>query len=135
MNAAMERTTVSTAEAPAAIGPYSQAVVVDLGGSKMVFSSGQIALDPRTGQMVSGDVSAQTRQVIANLRAVLAAAGAGPEHIVKVTIFLANMADFGAVNEVYGTLFTGPPPARSTVAAAGLPRGARVEIDCIAVIP
>ncbi len=131
----MERTTVSTPDAPAAIGPYSQAVVVALGTGKMVFSSGQIALDPKSGQMVAGDVAVQTHQVIANLRAVLAAAGAGPEHIVKTTIFLADMADFGAVNEIYGQLFTAAPPARSTVAAAGLPRNARVEIDCIAVVP
>jgi 2-iminobutanoate/2-iminopropanoate deaminase len=134
MNAVMERTTVSTAEAPAAIGPYSQAVVVTVGGAKMVFSSGQIALDPKTNAMVEGDVAAQTHQVLANLRAVLAGAGAGFQHVVKTTIFLADMADFATVNEIYGKLFTAAPPARSTVQAAGLPRNARVEIDVIAVI-
>jgi 2-iminobutanoate/2-iminopropanoate deaminase len=131
----MERTQVTTADAPAAIGPYSQAIVVALGGgAKMVFTSGQIALDPKTSAMVAGDIAAQTHQVIANLRAVLGAAGASFAHVVKTTIYLADMADFAAVNEIYGKAFTAAPPARSTVQAAGLPKNARVEIDMVAVI-
>ena len=123
-----------TAEAPAAIGPYSQAVVVPVGGQKMVFCSGQIALDPRTGAMVEGGVEAQTRQVLSNLGAVLAAAGAGFGHVVRTTIFLASMDDFAAVNAIYGEKFVSDPPARATVQAAKLPRNALVEIDAIAVI-
>jgi len=130
----MQRNIVRTAEAPAAIGPYSQAVVVPVGGQKMVFCSGQIALDPATGAMIEGDVEAQTRQVIANLGAVLAAAGATFGDVVKTTIFLASMDDFGVVNAVYGERFVHDPPARATVQAAKLPRGALVEIDAIAVI-
>jgi len=125
---------VRTAEAPAAIGPYSQAVVVPVGGQKMVFCSGQIALDPRTGAMVEGGVEAQTRQVLSNLGAVLAAAGAGFGHVVRTTIFLASMDDFAAVNAIYGEKFVSDPPARATVQAAKLPRNALVEIDAIAVI-
>lgn len=134
MNGPMERSIVRTGDAPAAIGPYSQAVVVPVGGQRMVFCSGQIALDPKTGTMIEGDVSAQTRQALANLGAVLAAAGASFRDVVKTTIFLADMADFTAVNAIYGERFTGDPPARSTVQAAGLPRNARVEIDAIAVL-
>jgi 2-iminobutanoate/2-iminopropanoate deaminase len=130
----MQRNVVRTAEAPAAIGPYSQAVVVSVGGQKMVFCSGQVALDPATGAMVEGDVEAQTRQVLANLRAVLAAAGATFGDVVKTTIFLASMDDFATVNAVYGERFVHDPPARATVQAAKLPRGALVEIDAIAVI-
>lgn len=132
----MERTTIRTAEAPAAIGPYSQAVVTRLpGGARMIFTSGQIALDPATGVLVEGGVEAQTRRVLQNLGAVLAAAGAGWEHIVKTTIFLADLGDFGAVNALYGERFgAGPPPARSTVQAAKLPRGAAVEIEAIAIV-
>jgi len=130
----MQRNIVRTAEAPAAIGPYSQAVVVPVGGQKMVFCSGQIALDPVTGTMVEGDVEAQTRQVLANLGAVLAAAGATFGSVVKTTIFLASMDDFGTVNAIYGERFVHDPPARATVQAAKLPRGALVEIDAIAVI-
>jgi 2-iminobutanoate/2-iminopropanoate deaminase len=129
----MQRNIVRTAEAPGAIGPYSQAVVVPMGSQKMVFCSGQIALDPATGSMVEGDVEAQTRQVLANLGAVLAAAGATFQDVVKTTIFLASMDDFGVVNAVYGEKFVHDPPARATVQAAKLPRGALVEIDAIAV--
>jgi 2-iminobutanoate/2-iminopropanoate deaminase len=100
----------------------------------MVFCSGQIALDPATGALVEGDVTAQTRQALENLGAVLAAAGASFANVVKTTIFLADMADFAAVNAVYGERFPSEPPARSTVAAAGLPRNARVEIEAIALI-
>ncbi len=134
----MERTTVKTDQAPAAIGPYSQAVIVPIGvpvgGQKMIFTSGQIALDPVTTQMIEGDVAAQTRRVLENLGAVLAAAGAGFEHVVKTTIFLADMNDFATVNGIYAERFTAAPPARSTVQAARLPRDARVEIEAVAVV-
>ena len=131
----MERSIVRTAHAPGAIGPYSQAVVVPIGeGKRMVFCSGQIPLDPKTGALVEGDVVAQTRQVLENLGAVLAAAGASFAHVVRTTIFLADMNDFGAMNAVYGERFLHDPPARATVAVAGLPRDARVEIDAIAIV-
>jgi 2-iminobutanoate/2-iminopropanoate deaminase len=130
----MKRSIVRTAQAPAAIGPYSQAVVVPVGGQRMVFCSGQIALDPSTGVVVEGDIEVQTRQVLENLGAVLAAAGASFADVVKTTIFLADMADFAAVNAIYGERFPNDPPARATVAAAGLPRNVRVEIDAIAVL-
>ncbi|MFT3700415.1 MAG: Rid family detoxifying hydrolase [Kofleriaceae bacterium] len=130
----MEKTIVRTATAPAAIGPYSQAVTVEVGGKRMIFTSGQIALDPKTGAMVEGDVEAQARMVIANLGAVLAAAGAGFEHVVKTTIFLQSMDDFAKVNAIYGEKFPVDPPARSTVQAARLPRDAKVEIEAVAII-
>jgi 2-iminobutanoate/2-iminopropanoate deaminase len=129
-----KRSIVRTAHAPAAIGPYSQAVVVPVGDQRMVFCSGQIALDPATGALVEGDVSAQTRQVLENLGAVLAAAGASFANVVKTTIFLADMADFATVNAIYGERFSSDPPARATVAAAALPRNARVEIEAVAVL-
>ncbi len=127
----MSKAIVSTSAAPAAIGPYSQAV--RFGG--LLYTSGQIALDPASGQMVGGgDVEAETRQVLANLRAVLAAAGAGFGDVLKTTIYLADLGDFAKVNALYGAVFEGtPPPARSTVQAAALPKGARVEIDMVAV--
>ncbi len=131
----MQRSSVRTAQAPAAIGPYSQAVVVPVGaGRRMVFCSGQVALDPETGVLVEGDVVAQTRRALDNLGAVLAAAGASFADVVRTTIFLADMDDFAAVNAVYGERFPSEPPARSTVQVARLPRDARVEIDAIAVI-
>ncbi len=131
----MERSIVRTTQAPAAIGPYSQAVVVPLGGGKkMMFCSGQIPLVPATGQLVEGDIAAQTRQVLDNLGAVLAAGGAGFGHVVKTTIFLARMDDFAAVNAVYAERFPHDPPARSTVQAARLPRDVAVEIEAIAII-
>ncbi|MBI1799819.1 MAG: RidA family protein [Candidatus Eisenbacteria bacterium] len=121
-------------DAPAAIGPYSQAQVVRLhGGNRMVFTSGQVGLDPQRGELVAGDVAAQTEQVLRNLSAVLRGAGLTLEDIVKTTVYLADMNDFQAMNEVYSRAFSGAPPARSTIAAAGLPRGARVEIDAIAM--
>ncbi|HEU4612027.1 MAG TPA: Rid family detoxifying hydrolase [Kofleriaceae bacterium] len=129
----MQRNIVRTAEAPAAIGPYSQAVVVPVGDRRMIFCSGQIALDPATGAMVEGDVEAQTRQVLANLGAVLSAAGASYADVVKTTIFLASMDDFATVNGVYAERFVHDPPARATVEAAKLPRGALVEIEAIAI--
>ena len=119
---------IATLEAPAAVGPYSQAVAV--GG--LLFCAGQIPLDPATGEIVSGDVAAQTEQVCANIAAVLKANGMTFAHVVKTTVFLADMADFGAMNSVYAKFFTQPFPARSTVAVAGLPRGAAVEIEVIA---
>jgi 2-iminobutanoate/2-iminopropanoate deaminase len=127
----MKRDIVTTADAPKAIGPYSQAVRA--GG--FVFTSGQIPLDPSTGEMVGGDdVRAQARRVMDNLAAVLAASGASFAAVVKTSIFLIDLADFVAVNEVYASYFDGvPPPARSTVQVAALPRGARVEIDMIAL--
>jgi 2-iminobutanoate/2-iminopropanoate deaminase len=129
-----KRSIIRTAHAPAAIGPYSQAVVVPVGDQRMVFCSGQIALDPATGAVIEGDIAAQTRQVLENLGAVLAAAGASFANVVKTTIFLADMADFATVNAIYGERFPSDPPARATVAAAALPRNARVEIDAIAVL-
>jgi 2-iminobutanoate/2-iminopropanoate deaminase len=121
-------------DAPPAIGPYHQAQVLRLhGGQRLVFASGQIPLDPATGKMVEGDVAAQTEQVLRNLTAVLRGAGLAPADVVKTTVFLADMADFGAMNEVYARHFAVDAPARSTVAVAGLPRGARVEIDAVAV--
>ena len=130
----MQRNIVRTAQAPAAIGPYSQAVVVSVGEQRMVFCSGQIALDPATGAMIDGDVEAQTRRVLANLGSVLAAAGATFADVVKTTIFLKSMGDFAKVNAIYGERFVTDPPARETVEAAGLPRGGLVEISAIAVI-
>ncbi|MBA3459215.1 MAG: RidA family protein [Deltaproteobacteria bacterium] len=131
----MERSIVRTSAAPAAIGPYSQAVVVPVGeGRRMMFCSGQIPLDPATGVMVEGDVEVQTRQVLDNLNAVLAAAGGSFANVVKTTIFLADMGDFQVVNAVYAERFAADPPARATVQAAKLPRDARVEIDAIAVL-
>ena len=120
--------------APAAIGPYSQAVTVAVGDRTMVFCSGQIALDPATGQIVEGDVAVQTRRVLDNLAAVLGAAGADWPHVVKTTIFLADLGDFGVVNEIYGERFPTAPPARSTVQAARLPRDVKVEIEAIAIV-
>lgn len=126
----MSRQIIHTDQAPAAIGPYSQAVRV----GSFVFTAGQIGLDPKTGQLVADDVAAQTRQVMANLAAVLTAAGSNLGQVVKTTIFLTDMADFAAVNAVYGEFFPAEPPARSTVAVAALPRGARVEIEAIAFV-
>ena len=120
---------IKTEDAPKAIGPYSQAVVA--GG--FVFASGQIPTDPATGQFVEGGISEQTRQVLRNLSKVLEAAGTGLERVVKTTVFLADMDDFAAMNEVYARFFGENPPARSTVQAARLPRDARVEIDVIAL--
>jgi len=119
---------VTTDQAPAPIGPYSQAVR----SGKTLYCSGQIALDPTTGNLVDGDVSAQTEQAIENLGAVLRQAGFDFADVVKTTIFLVDMNDFAAVNAVYGRTFDPVKPARSTVAVAGLPRNARVEIECIA---
>jgi 2-iminobutanoate/2-iminopropanoate deaminase len=121
---------VSTEKAPGAIGPYSQAIKAN----GMVFCSGQIPTDPATGNFVSDDVSEQTVQVFKNLTAVLDAAGSGLDKVVKTTVFLADMNDFAAMNEVYGRYFVENKPARATVQAARLPRDAKVEIECIALV-
>jgi len=126
------RRKVEAAGAPRAIGPYSQAI--EARGARTLWLSGQIALDPATGELVRGDVAAETARVMENLRAVLAAAGAGFEHVVRCTIYLADLADFAKVNDVYGRYFPAAPPARATVQVAALPRGARVEIDAVAVL-
>ncbi len=123
------KTIVQTEKAPAAIGPYSQAVKA--GG--FVFLSGQVALDPASAQVVAGDVRAQTERVLKNLQAVLAAAGSSLAAVVKTTVFLADMNDFAAMNEVYGRFFSSDPPARATVQAARLPKDVQVEIDLIAL--
>lgn len=119
---------VSTPSAPAAIGPYAQAVVA--GG--WIYTSGQIPLDPETGEVDGNDVAAQTHRVMKNLAAVLEAAGGGLQTVVKTTVFLSDIADFGAMNEVYAQYFDGHRPARTTVQAAGLPRSVKVEIDAVA---
>ena len=121
--------TVSTENAPGAIGPYSQAIKAN----GMVFCSGQIPIDPATGEFVSDDVADQTEQVLKNLGAVLEAAGSSFDQVVKTTVFLADMGDFAAMNEVYARYFSDNKPARATVEAAGLPKNARVEIECIAL--
>ncbi len=125
-----ERKEVRTARAPAAIGPYSQAVRA----GDTIFVSGQIPLDPDTGELVGGDVRAQTERVLASLAAILDAAGSSLSQVVRTTIYLTDLADFAAVNEVYAARFTAPYPARSTVGVAALPKGAKVEIDAIAKV-
>lgn len=125
----MTREIIATSAAPAAIGPYSQGVST----GTLIFTAGQIGLDPASGKLAEG-VENQARQVMTNLAAVLAAGGSSLDHVVKTTIFLQNMADFAAVNAIYGAAFSGTPPARSTVQVAGLPLGALVEIEAIAVI-
>jgi len=124
----MAERAIATERAPRAIGPYSQAIVA----GDLLFLSGQIPLDPQTGELVSGTIEAETNRVMQNLGAVLAAAGASYEDVVKTTIYLVDLGDFAAVNEVYGGFFPGVPPARATVQVAALPRGARVEIEAIA---
>jgi 2-iminobutanoate/2-iminopropanoate deaminase len=125
----MEKRAILTSEAPEPIGPYSQAIQA----GKLVFLAGQVPLDPASGQLIEGDISAQTRRALDNVIAVLRKAGLGPDHVVKTTIYLADMADFGAMNEVYGSYFKGTPPARAAVQVARLPKDARIEIDVIAV--
>lgn len=122
---------VHTKDAPEAIGPYSQATKA--GG--FLFTAGQIALDPATTQVVEGDVSVQAERVMTNLTAVLKQAGCGWKDVVKTTIFLVDMTDFAKVNEIYGRYLGDTKPARSTVAVAGLPRGVRVEVECVAKLP
>lgn len=126
----MERVVITSQQAPQAIGSYSVAIR----SGNLVFASGQIGLDPTTGELVSGGVEAQTRQALTNLRHVLEAAGSGLHAVVKTTVFLRNMADFPAMNAVYAEFFPENPPARSTVAVAGLPKEALVEIEAIALL-
>jgi 2-iminobutanoate/2-iminopropanoate deaminase len=126
----MKNETISTEKAPGAIGPYSQAIKT----GNMIFCSGQIPIDPATGEFVSQNVAEQTEQVLKNLNAVLEAAGTNLNSVVKTTVFLADMNDFAEMNEVYSRFFSENKPARATVQAARLPRDARVEIDCIAAV-
>ena len=126
----MGRQSVSAPDAPAAIGPYSPAIKA----GNLLFISGQVAINPASGTLIDGDVGAQTDQVMRNLGALLKAAGAGFEHVVRTTVFLADMNDFAAMNAVYGKYVVDPPPARATVQVARLPKDARVEIDLVAVI-
>lgn len=122
--------TVATSGAPRAIGPYSQA----LRAGGFLFTAGQVGFDPTTGELVDGGIAEQTRQVLRNIRAILEAGGSGLAQVVKTTVFLVDMADFGAMNEVYAEAFGAHRPARSTVAVAALPRGARVEIEAVAAV-
>jgi len=125
----MDRQPVSTDKAPKAIGPYEQAIKVN----GLVYTAGQIPLDPQTGNLVDGGIAPQTRQVLENLKAVLEAAGSSLDHVIKATVFLKNMPDFAAMNEVYAAYLGTAKPARSTVTVAELPRGALVEIDLVAL--
>ena len=125
-----DRQIIATPDAPHALASYSQAVRVD----DMIYTSGQIGLDPATGEMVPGGVEEQTHRILDNIRAVLEAAGSGLDRVVKTTCFLADIGDFAAFNEVYAAYFPAEPPARSTFAVAGLPREARVEIETVAVV-
>ncbi len=127
----MDRHSISTAGAPGAIGPYSQAI----GAGRLLMCSGQVGLEPATGELVDGGVAEQAERALRNLGAVLDAAGLGFADVVKTTCFLVDMAEFAVFNEVYGRFMPDPPPARSTVAVAALPKGARVEIEAIAVRP
>ncbi len=122
---------MTTENAPRPIGPYSQAIKA----AGMVFCAGQVGIDPHSGRLAEGGIEPETRQVLANLHAILAAAGTGPEHVVKTTIFLTDLGDFQRVNALYGAVFSKEPPARSTVQVARLPAGARVEIEAIALVP
>ncbi len=121
---------VHTEKAPKAIGPYSQAIVIE----KLVYTAGQVGLDPATMELVEGGVEAQTRQVLTNLKHVLESADSGLNFVVKTTVFLMNMADFANMNAVYAEFFAEKPPARSTVQVSGLPKGALVEIECVALL-
>jgi 2-iminobutanoate/2-iminopropanoate deaminase len=125
------KTVISTAAAPAAIGPYSQGIAA----GSLVFCSGQIPLDPATGELVNGDMGARTERVLKNLAAVLEAHGIGLSNVVKTVVFLTDLADFGAMNSVYAKFFSEQPPARSTIQVAALPKGANIEIEAVAVKP
>jgi 2-iminobutanoate/2-iminopropanoate deaminase len=125
----MAKTVISTSAAPEAIGPYSQAI----GSGGLIFCSGQVGLDPSTGELNSTDVAEQTRQAMHNLEAVLSSAGAGFADVVKVTAYLTDLGDFATFNEIYGEFFKDEPPARATVGVAALPKGAKVEVECVAM--
>jgi 2-iminobutanoate/2-iminopropanoate deaminase len=126
----VKKTIVSTDQAPGAIGPYSQAVKTD----SLVFVSGQLPLNPETGELVTDDIAAETRQSMENLKAILEAAGSGMDRVVKATVFIADMDDFPAINAVYGEYFQGDPPARACVEVARLPKDARVEVEAVALL-
>ena len=126
----MERTQINTPQAPAAIGPYSQAIRY----GQCIYTSGQIPLDPTSGELIGEDIETQTHRVLQNLQAVLNRAGTSLHNVIKTTVFLANMSDFQAMNAVYATYFSGVFPARTTVAVAELPRKALVEIECVALV-
>jgi 2-iminobutanoate/2-iminopropanoate deaminase len=128
----MEKKVVFTAQAPSAIGPYSQAIVTPQG---LVFTAGQIPIDPASGNIVQGGIQEQTSRVLDNIKAILEGAGSGLQHVAKTTVFLAEMNEFAAMNEVYGLYFSTTPPARSTVQVSRLPRDVRVEIEAIAILP
>ncbi|HTO95325.1 MAG TPA: RidA family protein [Bacteroidota bacterium] len=127
----MSKTVIATKSAPGAIGPYSQGTVA---AGALVFTAGQIPLNPATGELVAGDIRAQTRQVLENLRAILEAGGSDLSSVVKTTVFLKDLSDFAAMNEVFAEFFPGAPPARSAVEVARLPRDVRVEIEAIGVV-
>ena len=127
----MQRTILHTDQAPAAVGPYSQAVQV----GNLLYTAGQIAIDPALGKMIDGDVAEQAEQVMKNLVAILDAAGSSTKHVVKTTVFLTDMADYATVNAIYGRYLGESPPARSAVAVVGLPLGALVEVEAVALIP
>jgi 2-iminobutanoate/2-iminopropanoate deaminase len=123
---------IKTAEAPAAIGPYSQGIAIPCG--TMIFTAGQIAINPKSGELVNGGIVDQTKQVLENVKSILAASGAALEDVVKTTVFLHSMDDFALMNETYARYFPSNPPARSTVEVARLPKGAKVEIEALAVV-
>jgi len=125
----MQRQIISTDKAPAAVGPYSQGVQI----GDLVYTAGQIPLDPATGRLVGGDIEAQTRQVLSNLKAIVEAAGSSMSHVVKTTVFMVDMGEFKAMNGVYSEFFPAAPPARSTVQVGALPLGARIEIEVVAI--
>jgi 2-iminobutanoate/2-iminopropanoate deaminase len=126
------REIIKTSKAPGAIGPYSQAVKISAG--KMIFTAGQIAIEPATGQLLEDDIKIQTRRVLENVKAIIEASGASLNDVVKTTVFMSNLGEFQAMNEVYSEFFGTNPPARSTVEVSALPRGAKVEIETIAII-